>query len=148
MGFVLLGCSKSIDIEYRQTTQQTDNSLIGVWDGSLNCPSCEDDRYRYTLTIETHENQTASGTLKITKIPEQQDYILFGASISINNNTLEVVTTDTREEFTSVTSVFWCKDNKYVLQLSSNRIALAGEWISSGNCSVFSNSNTIEINKQ
>lgn len=143
-----LGCTKSINIEYGEMIQQENSSLIGTWDGELFCSSCESDRYRYTLVINSHTNNIAEGTLKETKIPEQQDYILFNVKINIDNNTLEITTTDVIEEVTSKTGVYWCKENTYVLQLSSSKKTLNGEWISSGNCSVFNDSNTIKINKQ
>lgn len=152
IGVVFLGCSKSIDIEYREPVKQKvdNNSLVGVWDGILNCPDCNGNKYRYTLTITNHKGNTAKGTVKITKIPNQQYYILFTVSIAINANTLEVTTTKVTEEIedTSIRGTYWCKENKYVFQLSSNREKLTGKWISSGNCTVFNNSNTIEINKQ
>lgn len=149
MGLVLLGCSKSIDIEYGQPTQQTDNSLIGVWDGTMSCSGCVDNIYRYKLTIERHENNTASGKLRIYRIPNQQYYILFDVSINIDNNSLKINTTRVIEELNENSSNFWCKENVYQLDLSADRTKLSGKWISSGNCTNIANGpNDIELTKQ
>ena len=147
IGFAFLGCSKSIDIEYTHQPPKKDSFLIGVWDGTINCPDCEDDKYRFLLTIKTHENETADGTLKIIKIPEQEGYILFETSISIDKNILSIYTINVKKEIKSQSGSFWCKKNKYVLQLSSDRKKLAGEWVFSRTCNVFSNYNAVEINK-
>lgn len=146
-----LGCTKSIDIEYGEPIPKEvdNNSLVGVWDGTINCPGCEDKVYRYKLTIEKHENNTASGKLKIHKIPNQQYYILFDVAININNNSLEVSTTNVIEEIDVSSITYWCKENVYNLEVSADRTKLNGKWISSGNCSnVIGNTNNIELTKQ
>ena len=147
ISLIFLGCSNSIDIEYSPLTQKKDSFLVGVWDGIINCPDCEDDKYRFLLTIKTHENETANGLVKIIKIPEQEAYILFETSISIDKNKLSIYTLNVKKEIASLTGSYWCKKNKYVLQLSSDRKKLTGEWVFSRTCNVFSHRNGIELNK-
>ncbi|WBX72540.1 hypothetical protein PG913_06325 [Tenacibaculum pacificus] len=58
---LLAACTKSIDITYNEaiinnndSEVEETNSLVGIWDGAMNCSNCCSKKYRYTLTITKH----------------------------------------------------------------------------------------------
>ena len=148
ISIILIGCYKSIDISYTEIHSQSNNPLMGLWDGIINCPDCEDDKYRFTVAIDNINDNNTNGTLKITKIPEQHSYILFKIKVTTNNNLIDIKTVGVIEEITGISGTFWCKKNNYHLNFLSNQKMLTGKWVSSSNCSVFNRPNTIEIIKQ
>ncbi|SFZ85175.1 hypothetical protein [Tenacibaculum maritimum] len=149
-GVFLLGCAKSIDIEYNNPELiETENFLVGVWDGAMDCLACCSRKYRYTLTITKHENSLVEGSLKLSDMPEQEHYAVFKLKMGFTDGILTLKTAGKIEETDSKPGCGkYCTNNTYVLNISEGKKRLDGSWLSSNGCSVNSNSTSINIVKQ
>ncbi|PKH51220.1 hypothetical protein CXF68_11245 [Tenacibaculum sp. Bg11-29] len=146
---LLAACAKSIDIEYNETDNNNEaNSLVGIWDGPMNCLNCCSKKYRYTLTITKHENEFIEGKLKISSIPEQQYFAIFNLEMNLESHKLIINTNGKQEAGSNPSCGNYCTENTYELLLSLDKKSLNGIWSKSNECTVSASSTSINLEKQ
>lgn len=152
-----IGCTKSIEIDYENPIQKvnTENFLIGVWNGNFDCPNCGGvKKYGYILTINKQTKTTVEGLVKITNIPNPDtEYIEFYMTGSIENNKLTITTTSVKADIpiasNGINTYYWCKGNSYEFIISANKKQLNGTWTASSGCSYITRKgSTINLSKQ
>ncbi len=123
----------------------SENSLVGVWKGVMNCKPCGNGNasYTYTLDIFTDENNEITGTLHLKDIDFNTETGYYSISGAYDSD-MKLVIDQTILLEENGDNGSYCLDNVYHLQISDDKTEMDGHWISSESCSQFWLFNTIE----
>ncbi len=129
----IISCDKMIDIEYNTNVKESTPDLIwkGTWDGKLSSIDKKHE-YGYTLTITEYSEKSTKGILKISKLPERKDFIIYSLEIERKNNDLLKIKTLKRTEEKG--SISFCDKSIFNLELSNDKRSLTGVGNSEGDC--------------